>query len=376
MDNYVYKLPLNVLFLTNLPTPYRVDFFNTLSEHCHLTVLFERYSAQNRESSWLDRENTRFKAIYLHSIHTGIESGLSFGVFHWLRKKFDLVVVGGYSTPTGILAILLMRLMGKTFLLNSDGGFVKPESKGKRWLKRFLISSASGWLSPAQETDQYLCYYGAKRERTYRYPFTSLRRRDILTQVISDDAKHQAKKNLSIPGQTMVLAVGQFIPRKGFDVLIRAAALLPQDITVVIVGGQPNEEYRQLIQSLAVENVISRPFQNREDLKAYYKAADLFVHPTREDIWGLVINEAMAAGLPVVTTNRCIAGMELIKPGINGYIIQVDDVQGLIGSINKAFQSDLNKMGEESISIIRKHTIDDMVEAHITALNLKSEVQT
>lgn len=53
-------------------------------------------------------------------------------------------------------------------------------------------------------------------------------------------------------------------------------------------------------------------FKTKEELAMYFKAADIFVHPTREDIWGLVINESMAYGLPVITTNKCVAGMELI----------------------------------------------------------------
>ena len=53
-------------------------------------------------------------------------------------------------------------------------------------------------------------------------------------------------------------------------------------------------------------------------------ASDLFVLPTREDIWGLVINEAMSFGLPIITTRKCIAGTELITDGENGYLLEAD----------------------------------------------------
>ena len=66
-------------------------------------------------------------------------------------------------------------------------------------------------------------------------------------------------------------------------------------------------------------------------------AADAFVLPTREDIWGLVINEAMAYGLPVVTTDRCNAGLELIKNNVNGYVVHVDDKGELAKKLQKCF---------------------------------------
>lgn len=61
------------------------------------------------------------------------------------------------------------------------------------------------------------------------------------------------------------------------------------------------------------DNIVFVEFKTKEDLIDYYRAADLFVLPTREDIWGLVVNEAMAAGTPVITTTNCGAGMEILK---------------------------------------------------------------
>ena len=63
-------------------------------------------------------------------------------------------------------------------------------------------------------------------------------------------------------------------------------------------------------------------------------AADVFVMPTREDIWGLVINEAMAYGLPVVSTDKCIAALELVKNGRNGYIIPPNQPKEIAQKVN------------------------------------------
>ena len=103
----------------------------------------------------------------------------------------------------------------------------------------------------------------------------------------------------------------------------------------------------------------------KEKLVQYYKAADLFALPTREDIWGLVINEAMAYGLPVITTDKCVAGLELVEDGVNGYIIPTEDSEILADRIQKVLQKDTAQMGARSLEKIRNYTIENMVKAHI-----------
>ena len=65
--------------------------------------------------------------------------------------------------------------------------------------------------------------------------------------------------------------------------------------------------------------------------------ADIFVHPTETDVWGLVINEAMAHGLPIITTDGCVAGLELVKNNDNGFIIPVNNIDIIITRKNKDF---------------------------------------
>ncbi len=95
-------------------------------------------------------------------------------------------------------------------------------------------------------------------------------------------------------------------------------------------------------------------------------AADLFVLPTREDVWGLVINEAMANGLPVISTDKCIACVELVKNGVNGYIVPVNDSNKLTQSIIEAMNEieNSNRMSVESLNRIRDYTIEKMAQCH------------
>ena len=96
-------------------------------------------------------------------------------------------------------------------------------------------------------------------------------------------------------------------------------------------------------------------------------AADLFVLPTRYDVWGLVINEAMSFGLPIITTDMCIAGMELVVDGFNGFIVPVGNVEELRDRMVYVLSDDSisSKMGESSLRVASKYTIQNMVLDHI-----------
>ena len=158
------------------------------------------------------------------------------------------------------------------------------------------------------------------------------------------------------------------IPRKGFDVLLRAMTQLPSNIGCYIVGGQPAPEYTEMVSNHDMGNVHFVDFLQKCDLENYYKAADIFVLPTREDIWGLVVNEAMAKGLPVVTTNRCIAGLELIKSSLLGEIVPVNDDVLLA----KAIMSVIDRCGTHAshavLEVIQAYTLEKMAQKHMEIL--------
>ena len=182
------------------------------------------------------------------------------------------------------------------------------------------------------------------------------------------EEKAALRRELGIPQKRMILAVGQCIPRKGFDILLKAAKDLPEDTALCIVGGEPTEEYLTLREELGLTQVSFPGFQKKEDLAKYYRAADLFTLPTREDIWGLVVGEAMAYGLPVITTDRCVAGLELVEDGVNGFLVPVEDVEALSEKMRKALQGNLTEMGTASLRKIRPYTIENMAKAHVEIL--------
>ena len=82
------------------------------------------------------------------------------------------------------------------------------------------------------------------------------------------------------------------------------------------------------------------------------------MHPTREDIWGLVINEALAAGLPVITTNRCGAGLELIKNNENGFLVNVEDIDELYEKILNNVPKQNKKYVQKQLDQLDKNFMD------------------
>lgn len=356
---------MRVLFITNCPSPYRVRFFNELSKYCELTVVFEMEAARNRDSEWKSSEDFLFNAVFMKSLFMKEESAFCSEVTKYIDKyKRDVIVVGGYSTPTGMYSILYMKAKRIPFILNCDGGLIKADTFIKKSIKRFFIGSAKIWLSTGKTSDEYLCYYGANRQKILQYPFTSIKEDEVLN--VSELQKKEMREKLGIKQDKVVLYVGRFIPLKRIDVLVNACKEL-QDVAVVLVGGDDLETVCGEDIRGEKSNIYVVGFKSAEELKEYYQAADIFVLPTSGDVWGLVINEAMAMGLPVITTEKCVAGIELVEQGKNGYIVSVGNSDEMKEKI-EILLNDLKlreNIKKNNIVKIGQYTIEKMAIRHI-----------
>ena len=354
-----------VLYLTNIPSPYRVEFFNELTKYMDVTVAFELRNAKNRDEAWQSGENYKFKSVFMKPLITRTESAYCPEVFKLLKEfKNDVIVVGGYATPTGMAAILYLKAKKIPFYLNCDGGFIGDDSLFKKKVKTFFIGSATYYLSTGVGADKYLMHYGAKKERIYHYSFSSLREEDIEEAVKQRDEKVSLRNKIGLAEKNMIVFVGSFIHRKGIDILLKACTNM-EDTAVVLIGGSDISAYKDMVSEKLKEHIYPVGFKNKEEMKKYYQAADLMVLPTREDIWGLVINEAMAQGLPVVTTNRSLAGLTLVKNGENGYIVPVEDIKATKEAIEKILDGgSAAEFGRKSLEKISNYTIEQMAAEH------------
>ena len=355
-----------VLFITNLPTPYRIDFYRELGKWCNLTVVVEARRSKDLHFNWNDDNIKTFK---LHYLNDGMlnEKKVNWNVLPFLSKeKFDVIVISTYHTYTGMLCLAYLKAHNISYVFETDGGMIADvELAVKKWYKTKLIAGAKAYFSPSMGSDDYLVYYGAKRKMIHRYPFSSLSDADILSVPLSHEEKRKIRQKLGIKEKNMILGVGQFIPRKGFDVLMKAAKDMNRNVGIYIIGGKPTEEYLNMQTEYCLTQVHFEGFKTKEDLAEYFKAADIFVLPTREDIWGLVINEAMAYGLPVITTNKCVAGMELIAD--KDCLVDVDNPEQLKNIIETIVYDDNRReeIAVENLKKIKGYTVEKMAEAHI-----------
>ncbi len=358
---------MKILFITNVPSPYRVEFFKEFGKHCELTVIFEKSTSDERDNSWKNYNFDGFNGIILKSLKSSVDKAFCPSVIKYLNsKKFDRIIVSDIASLTGMFAIQYMKMFRIPYYIEGDGAFAKSGKGFKEAIKRYLIKGAKGYFSTSEMHDEYYLTYGAKKSEIYRYPFTSLKESDILDKVPEYEEKVNLRKELNMTEEHMVLAVGQFIHRKGFDVLLNSAKMLSKNIGIYFVGGEPTEQYFKIKEENNLENVHFIGFKQKQELKKYYLASDIFVLPTREDIWGLVINEAMACGLPVITTDRCIAGLELVENDFNGYIVSTEDSKAIAVSIDKILndQTLAERMSFNSLEKIRNYTIEKMAETH------------
>lgn len=355
-----------VLFLSNVPAPYRINFFNELGKLVDLTVLFEAKTTPFSSFNYNLDQKLNFTAIFLREGDIR-ERRVDWNILPFLRRGiYDHIVVTNYGYATEAVAILALKARKIPYEMELDGGVLRNEHPITRAIKRLLIGGATRYWSTGEQTDRFFEAFGVPRERIVRYPFSSIFEREIAERPLREEEKQIAKQALQIPYRRAVLSVGRTLHLKGFDLLIRAAARLPQDTGVYIVGGAPEPEWLALAREVGFDRLHFVEYAPKETVQSYYRAADAFVLATRGDVWGLVVNEAMANALPVITTEGCVAGCEMIRDGENGFLIPCDAWEPIAKHLNELLGSDAlrEQMANAALNTVRNYTLEAMARAH------------
>ncbi|MDG6219797.1 MAG: glycosyltransferase family 4 protein, partial [Candidatus Thermoplasmatota archaeon] len=190
------------------------------------------------------------------------------------------------------------------------------------------------------------------------------------------------KSELNIVDKKLILFMGRLVESKGLEVLIKSFKLINkkyQNVFLLVVGTGPKESYyKALVNDLSLQNVYFAGYVDNELKKAaYYKACDIFVLPAvfingAYEPWGLVINEAMAFGKPIVTTNAVGSAFDLVENNVNGFVIRNGDVLDLSEAICKILADEdlIPKMGENSRKIYdEKNKYSQLAQVFIDAIN-------
>jgi glycosyltransferase involved in cell wall biosynthesis len=360
---------INVLFITNVPSPYMVNFFNLLGKKIELTVIFEKNHSKERNSSWKQYKFNNFVGIILKGISTSPDSAFSPTVLFYLFKKYDFIFVNNPTTPTGILAIIFLKFLRKKYIIESEGAYPTKTWNIKELIKAIIFSNAWHYFSGNPSNDSYFLKYN-KEARITRYPFSSIFKKDIITFNQKELLKQKYRDKLGYAFYNkIIIMVGRFIPLKRFDLIINYWERVSSDNLLLIIGeGNELNNYLQILKNKNLKNVKIIPFQDTIQLNKYYILADLLIHPTSYDVWGLIINESFAKATPVITSKRCLASEVMLENFKNGVLIDFRN-NSFIDEINKFLNlsiDEVNVYSKFALVTANKFTIEKMVSKHLS----------
>ena len=332
---------MKTLFVFNHPAPYKVKVYNELSKLKDIQVIFERESAKDRPSSFYADNEYNFPVMFIKN-----------GAFS-NENTYDLIVMNGYSTIAEMKAIRYMVRHKIPYVLQINGGIKKKDNPIKRRMKKYYISHAQKYLSPCTEADKYLLYYGAREEDIYHYPYGNYYESEMIKKIPNQKEKEELRKKWNLPNNKIFVNASQFIERKNNFELI--SIFKDREETLLLIGaGKEKEKYEKFIKDNNIKNIIIMDFLKKKDLFEVLSCCDCFITLSFEDIFGHTTLEAMANGLPVISSDRVVSSLDLIENGINGYLVDLNNKETILSAINNVKE----EMGKAAIITAKNNTIE------------------
>lgn len=374
--------PLKVALLTEIIAPHRIAPFNELANlpEIDLEVLFFAESEDRRRWKRPDHAEMRFRFSVLRGITVGrryqfTQLFLNPGVVGTLRRgRYDVVVTGGYHHPTIWLALGYCRARGRPILAWSESTARETRGSGAMAdrFKRALIQRFDGFIAAGTRQAAYLKMLGASSDRIWIAPDAvdiGFFERASTLRAAGVEAEKRTL-NLSSP---VLLYVGRLLDAKGLPELLDVFDSIRQRFgaSLLLVGEGPDRaRYEELCRTRGLVGVSFAGFVQPGDLPKYYAVADVFVFPTHSDPWGLAINEAMAAGLPVVVSDAAGAVDELVRHGDSGLVYRAGDREALRSSICRLLEDQAlrQQMIAGAARAVRRHTPERMARGMADAV--------
>jgi glycosyltransferase involved in cell wall biosynthesis len=335
---------VRLALLTEIPAPYRIPLFNALSERVDLRVLFLAEHDPRRGFYEPHRDEWRFDNRVLRGPQ--IKRGarwlvLNRGVLRELRRFHpDAVAVGGWNQPAFWLALAYCRARRIPLLvwIESTARDARSEARPLALARAAMVRGASGAYVPGTAAAEYARSLGVELV-------------EIAPNAIDASVFERAAVDRSGRDHCTFLYVGRLDPEKGLDTLLEAFRDVPGELMLVGEGGDGPR-----LRGLAGDRVRFEGPKDRDELVAYYRGADVFVLPSRSEPWGMVLNEAAAAGLPLVATEESGAAHDLVDG--NGFRLQAGDVPALREAMQRlAADPELRRAcGERSRELAKRFT--------------------
>ncbi|MFY9558896.1 MAG: glycosyltransferase family 4 protein [Terriglobales bacterium] len=335
-----------LVILTEIIAPYRIPVFNALAarEEVDLHVIFLSETDPALRQWQVYRDEIRFSYEVLKSYRARIgrfNMLVTRGVCAALRDSDPEVILGGGYNYLAMWQVLCWaRKQGVPFLLWSESNAV--DARRNFWwveaAKRRFIRACQGHVVPGTSAAAYLKTFDVSDDIVFVAPNAVDVERFARAAA---DARQDPdrRKRLGLP-QRYLLYVGRFVRAKGVFDLLAAYAKLPEEtrraVGLVLAGdGEEREELVRRNRYVDPGQIVFPGFLHREELAAFYALAEALVFPTLSDPWGLVVNEAMACGLPVIATSVAGCVADMLRDGENGYVVRPGDPEGLSRTMRK-----------------------------------------
>jgi len=340
-----------LFYLDDIPTPYRLSVQHEIAAAWPGPLRIAYCAASEPGRTWdfdysgLDVEFLRGRQYrpkrQVNPFSFKINPGILYALSAW---RPDVVVLSGYVQPTMLLAGLWCLWHKIPYGIASESSLISSPKLGLRWhLKKgaigWLIRGMSFGLPVGRAAGMYLKLLGATSTPMFEFPNTP-DNRVIATQAAKfrgSDGPATIRSGLGLPDQSrIVLFVGRMISAKRPGDVVRAFASIcsshPNTVLVMVGDGPLLDELRKAAPDRVV---FSGWMKDPERIAELMAVSSMLVLPSQHETWGAVVNEAMAAGIPVIASDRVGSAAELIEPGKNGFIVPVGDIKALAAAIER-----------------------------------------
>src|SRR3989344_1474271 len=361
---------LKIAFIHNIISPHNNPLFRQLFKRSDLKIKFFFLSPTDPNRPWVHSEELGFDYQILpgNRLTLGGKDSFSFyfnpSIINILKSyNPDIVLISGWDHPSYGMAVLYAKVFKKKLVLWS--GSTAYETSWRRTITRpfvrVLIRLSDKFVAYGTRSKEYLISLGAPAGKIIiSYNTTDLNKYSSAIK-LRKDRQSQLKKSLGLSGKTLILYYGQLIGRKGVLQLLEAFKEVRKsqpDLGLLIVGNGNLEEKIKIYvnENKLINSVKLFKYPGENVIVSYFASADLFVLPSSQEVWGLVVNQALAAGLPVIATDQAGSTLDLIKSDENGFIITNSTPNAIALGLKHILGQDLKKMSKSAVQSVYRLT--------------------
>ena len=356
---------VRLAYVVSHPIQYQAPLLRRIAREpdIDLTVLFGsdfsvrgyKDSGFGVEVAWdvplLDGYRSQFLPRLRDSGNVSPLSPISRGILRRLHNPdgspaFDALWVHGYASINALHAILAANALGIPVLLRAESWLADRQRSlstlaAKHLFLQLLRPAIAATLPIGSRNRDYWAHYFGPDMPQFLMPYAVDNAYFAARAAATDPNQLRAQLNLT-PGRPIILFASKLQTRKHADHLLEAYARLcassPTAVPYLLIVGDGEERasLEARARELALEGVRFLGFRNQSELPGLFALADVFVLPSRHEPWGLIVNEAMAAGCAVIVSDEVGAHSDLVTDGVEGFVFPVGDIDALTSAIARA----------------------------------------